>query len=234
MRQAAVLAGTGAKLDIVSVAPSRPPGAPRPQADQIEALVTARVIARDLGVHPETHIVEADDDPTGMLERCAAHDLLVAPAGVAAIAALAHAPIPVLLARPAPAGSAFGDSVLIAVDGSPAAHEAAILGAHLAARLGALVALVATPEHDAGHRHALQEDLAAVQAITGTSPMVLDEQRAAKPAIIGAAASTGATLIVLGSRPGSPTGSISAAVAREANRSVLVLRPGLAVTPPAG
>jgi nucleotide-binding universal stress UspA family protein len=234
VRQAAALAGAGAGLDIVSVAPSRPPGAPRPQAHQIEALVTARLIARDLGVRPDTHIVEAADEASGMLERCSGHDVIVVPAGPSALEALERAPIPVLIARPLPAGAGFADSVLVAVDGSPAAHEAARIGARLAAHFGAPVALVATPEHDAAHRHALQDDVAAVTAITGATPLVLDEERAPGPAILGAAASAGATLIVLGSRPGTPAGSVSAAVARDAACPVLVLRPGLPLTPPRG
>ena len=137
-----------------------------------------------------------------------------------------------LVTRPAPHGSVFPDSVLIAVDGTPAAHEAARLAAQLAARHGALLALVATPEHDARHQHALQEDIAAVSAITGARPLVLDEQRPPVPAILGAAASTGATLIVAGSRPGTPAGSVSAEIARRANCSVLVLRPGRPVSSP--
>ena len=225
VRQAAMLAGAGGVLEIVSVAPERSPGAPHPQARQIEALVDADLLASTLGVRVQMHVVEAPDEAAGLLARCAGHDLLVAPAGEAALAALGRAPIPVLVTRPAPDGSAFPDSVLIAVDGTPAAHEAARLAAQLAARHGALVALVATPEHDARHQHALEDDVAAVSEITGTRPLVLDEQRAPVPAILGAAASTGATLIVTGSRPGTPEGSVSAEIARRASCSVLVLRP---------
>ena len=210
VRQAAILAGAGGVLEIVSVAPERPPGAPHPQARQIEALVDANLLASTLGVRVEMHIVEAPDEAAGLLARCAGHDLLVAPAGEAVLFALARAPIPVLVARPAPAGSTFPDTVLVAVDGTPAAQDAARLGARLAARHGALVALVATPEHDARHQHALENDIAAVHGITGARPLVLDEQRPPAPAIIGAAASTDATLIVLGSRPGTPAISVSA------------------------
>lgn len=226
VRQAAVLAGAGGSLEIVSVAPERPPGAPRPQARQIEALVYASVLVSEHGVRAETHIVEAAGEAAGLLARCAGHDLLVAPAGDATLTAMARAPIPVLVARPAPVGSAFPQSILVAVDGTPAAHDAARLAARLAARRGGLVALVATPEHDAQHQHALEDDLAAVSAITGARPLVLDEQRPPVPAILGAAAIMDATLIVIGSRPGTPTDSVSAAVARDANCSVLVLRPG--------
>ena len=45
VRQAAVLAGPGAAIDLMSVAPVRPPGMPRPQAAQIEALVVGSELA---------------------------------------------------------------------------------------------------------------------------------------------------------------------------------------------
>lgn len=232
VRQAALLTAPGDRLDIVAVPPSRPAGMPRPQADQIEALVAARVIARDLGVRPDTRVVEAADEASGMLQPCAGHDLLVVPETAATV--VAQSPIAVLVARPTPAGSSFMDSILVAVDGSGAAHDAACLAARLATRFGSLVALVATPEHDEVHREALQNDIAAVTAITGARPLVLDEQRAVEPSILGAAASTGATTIVLGSRPGTHTHSVSATLARDAACSVLVLRPATGVRPPRG
>ncbi len=225
VRQAAVLAGAGGSLEIVSVAPRRPPGAPRPQARQIEALVNASALAEAAGVRATTHIVDAAGETAGLLTRCAGHDLLVAAASEPSLAALPEAPVPVLIARPAPAGSSFPDSIIVAVDGTPAAHEAACVAGRLAARHGALVALVAAPEHDAPHQQALEADVEALRELTGTRPLVLDEQRLPVTAILGAATSAGASLIVLGSRPGSPAGSISAQIARRARTSVLVMRP---------
>jgi len=224
VRQAAILAGPGATVSFVAVAPEHEPGAPHPVAHEIESLVSARVAATRLGVHPDSQIIEARDEVTGMLARCPVHDLLVAPPSDAATAATARSQIPVLIARPAPAGAAFPECILIAVDETAEAREAARIGGRLAARHGALVALVATPEHDEAHRRALEGHIAAVMAATRTRPLVLDEQAPAVPAIVAAAASIDASLIVLGSRPGNPEPSISAQVAREATCSVLVLR----------
>ena len=226
VRQAAVLAGRGAIVCFVAVAPEHSPGQPHPEPHQLEALVQADVLASRLGVRADPHIVEASDEVAGMLARRAVHDLLVAPAGDAAIRAVARSPIPVLIARPAPDGATFPDSILVAVDGSPQAREAARVGGRLAARHGACVALVASPEHDAPHRRWLDGHVAAVAAETGARPIVLDEHAPAVPSILAAAGSTGASLIVTGSRPGNPAASVSAQVAREATCSVLVVRPG--------
>src|SRR5688572_21702946 len=95
VRQAAVLAGPDGAIDLVSVAPWRPPGAPRPQAEQIEALVTGTQLASALGVSCKTHIVEAIDEPTGVLQSRPDHDLLVVPAGEAGLQLLSRAPMTV-------------------------------------------------------------------------------------------------------------------------------------------
>jgi nucleotide-binding universal stress UspA family protein len=224
VQQAAILAGPGATVSFVAVTPEHEPGAPHPIADEIESLVAADLVATRLAVHPDPHIIEANDEVTGMLARSAVHDLLVAAPGDAACAIVARSPIPVLIARPAPAGEAFPESILIAVDDTQEALEAARLGGRLAARHGGVVALVATPEHDEAHRRALDGHVAAVIAATGTRPLVLDEQAPPVAAIVAAAARTDASLIVLGSRPGNPEPSISAQVARDATCSVLVLR----------
>src|SRR5215208_1777034 len=92
VRQAAALAGPGGTIDLVSVAPERPPGMPRPQAEQIEALVTGTQMASAAGVSSEPHIVEAIDEPTGVLERCTGHDLVVVPAGATGFGLFSSAP----------------------------------------------------------------------------------------------------------------------------------------------
>lgn len=232
VRQAALLSAAGGALEFVSVATERPLGAPHPQPRQIESLVRASVLIARMGVRADTHIVEAESAAQGLLDRCVGRDLLVAPPGDVTFDALAVAELPVLVARRPAEGATFPDSILVAVDGTPAAHDAARLGARLAHRHGALVALVAAPEHDARHQHALQADIAVLAAATGARPLVLDEQSPPAPAIIAAAASVGASLIVLGRRPGAPPDSVSAEVARCAGCSVLVLRPGQLLSPP--
>ena len=81
VRQAAVLAGPGATIDLVSVAPHRPPGMPRPQAEQIESLVIGDRLASERAVESRPHIAEAPDEPTGVLASIQGHDLIVVPDG---------------------------------------------------------------------------------------------------------------------------------------------------------
>ena len=165
-----------------------------------------------------------------VLERCEGRGLLVLPAGPLARTIHPRATIPVLVARAVPPGGGFPGSMLVAVDGTPEAHDAARLGARLAAHGHATVALVASPEHDASHQSALQHDAETVERITGRWPLILDEHGAAAPSILAAAASLDASLIVLGSRPGRPHASVSCEVADAASCSVLVLRHASAST----
>ena len=226
VRQAAILAGPGGTIELVSVAPERPPGMPRPQAEQIEALVMGTRVSRELGVGCVTHIVEAFDEPGGVLERCAGHDLVVVPASATGLAVFSRAPIAVLVTRAPSVSSTFPESVLVAVDGTAEAHAAAQIGAAIASGSGALVTLVASPEHDAAHQHALQDDVRAVEQVTGTRPLVLDEHRSPVPSILTAAAEMEASLIVIGRRPGHAMTRVSTQVAGSAGCSVLVVRCG--------
>jgi nucleotide-binding universal stress UspA family protein len=226
VRQAARLAGAGAVVETVAFSPMHAAGAPRPVPRQTETLVMAADLAAAQGAGYDLHIVEAETDRDGMLDRCAGHDLLVAPAGPAVFAALADAPIPVLVARRPPEGVEFAESIVVAVDGTPASQDAVRVAIRLAAAQRARVALVAAPEHDAAHQQALLNDIAAIAAGTGAPPLVVDEHGTPARAIARAAASLDAALIVTGSRPGTPPGSVSAAVAERAACSVLVLRPG--------
>jgi nucleotide-binding universal stress UspA family protein len=185
-----------------------------------EAVRQAALLAGD-GVRLE-RLTVTSEDPMTVLHRCEGHDLLALPAGPLARQVLPRADIPVLVARRTP--DLFA-SVLVAVDGTPEAHAAALVGARLAARERAELALVAAPEHDALHQRALLRDAAAVERVIGRRPLILDEHGAPVPSIVGAAALVEASLIVLGSRPRHPAGSVSAEVAERASCSVLVLRP---------
>src|SRR5829696_389137 len=213
VRQAAVLAGPGRSIDLVSVAPRRRPGMPRPQADQIEALVVGTRLAVKQAVGTTVHISEATDEPAGVLE-CAGHDLIVMAAGDAGLEVLRRATTSLLLTRRPPEGSPFPESILVGVDGSAESHAAVRSAARLAARHHAIVSLVSTPEHDAAHQHALQDDARTVERITGTRPLILDEHRGPVPSIVAAANLVQASVIVMGRRPGSPQHSVSAEVAR--------------------
>lgn len=171
-----------------------------------------------------TAVELAGNARSAVLERAREHDLVVVPPGALAMEIVAHSPVPVMVARRAPAGDRFPESILIAVDDTDEARAAARIGARLAADHGAVVALVSTPEHDEPHRRALDGHVAAVVAATGRRPLVLDEQAPPAHAIAAAAGSTGASLIVMGSRPGRHADSLSIQVARDAACSVLVLR----------
>jgi nucleotide-binding universal stress UspA family protein len=224
VRQAATLAGPGATIDLVTVVQRRPPGMPHPQAEQIESLVIGDRLASRHAVEARPHIAEAADEPTGVLDSVAGHDLVVVPDSGTGLEVLSRAPTSVLVARTAASATPFPESILAAVDGTAEAHAAARLGAELSVRHGVPVTLVATPEHDMQHQHALQHDIETVEQITGTRPLVLDEHRGPVPSIVAAAAGVEASLIVLGRRAGSPSPSVSAEVARAADCSVLVVR----------
>ena len=190
-----------------------------------EAVRQAAVLG---GTGGELELLALAPDPAhqaeAVLERCEGRGLLVVPAGPLARTILPRATIPVLVARTVPSGGDFPGSVLVAVDGTPEAHDAARLGARLAAHGHATVALVASPEHDASHQSALQHDAETVERLSGRWPLILDEHGAPAPSILAAAASLEASLIVLGSRPGRPAAGVSCEVAEAASCSVLVLR----------
>jgi nucleotide-binding universal stress UspA family protein len=199
--------------------------ATHPSPGGAEAVRQAAILA-GAGTTLDTQPLAPGAGVDELLARCTGHDLLVVPAGETARAVLARAEIPVLVARALPDGAAaFPESILVAVDGTPAAHRAAWLAGLLALEHDALMAVVATPEHDAPHRQALAQDVEAITRLTGSRPLVLDEQCPPVPAIVGTARRIDAALIVLGSRPGALAGSVSAGVARTAGCSVLVLRP---------
>jgi hypothetical protein len=185
VRQAALLAGASGQLDLLALAPDPVPGQPRPQATQIEALVCGSMVASRAGVNSTVHIAETSDAPATVVAWSQDHGLLVLPAGPLARSVLPHVRGPVLIARPGP--HLLG-SVLVAVDGTPDAHAAALLGGRLAARDHADLALVAAPEHDTVHQSALQRDAAAVERITGHRPLILDEHGPPVRSILGAAA----------------------------------------------
>jgi len=224
VRQAAIVAGPGATIDLVTVAPRRPPGMPHPQAEQIESLVMGDRLASGHSVKSRPHIAEAADEPSGVMESVAGHDLVVVPDSGTGLEVLSRAATSLLVARAAASDTPFPESILVAVDGTAEAHAAARLGAELSVRHGAPVTLVATPEHDLSHQHALQYDIEEVEQITGTRPLVLDEHRGPVPSIVAAATGVQASLIVLGRRAGSPSPSVSAGVARAADCSVLAVR----------
>jgi nucleotide-binding universal stress UspA family protein len=237
-RQAALLAGPSATFELIAVTPAagHPMFPPLPDAGR-RALADARHAVRALGRDAATSSRPAATPVEGLLGAAAGHELLAVgcheftePLGVSTGpvtgAAVELAGSSVLVARRMPDASVV-DSVLVAVDGSPAAHRATAYAAEIASRHGSTIALVAAPARDEAHRRALAEDAAAIAAATGAEPVILDEYGSAAPAIVAASATIGATLIVLGSRaPRRPRlrPSVSQQVARTAACSVLIVR----------
>jgi nucleotide-binding universal stress UspA family protein len=237
VRQAAVLAGPGATLELVAVTPQRghPLFLPLPDGAQ-RALADARRTVQELGGDASARVVEAASPAQGLLRAADRHDLVVVgciklttPLGVSfgpvTRAAVEHAPQSVLVARQPPPGADVVDSILVAVDGSAPSHHATLCAARIAARHGSDIALVAAPARDASHTHALAGDVASVAAVTGAEPVILDEHGEPARAIVAAAAHIGASMIVVGAcihTAGEP--SVSADVARTAACSVLIVR----------
>lgn len=242
-RQAAILARDGAALSYVAVTWETGVGATAQAAlghwRAQEGLRRVRDAARELGVAASIVEDQAQNAATRLIELAASHDLLVVGIpghsrgggimiGSTASAAVHRSPVPVLVARRPPGPRDFPGSILVAVDGTPSSHAATELAARLARRHDARVALVATPDRDSEHRHAIAEDAAAILAATGTEPVILDEHGPPHRAVAAGAAELGVSLVVTGSR--GLTGisalrSVSERIAHAAPCSVLVVRP---------
>ncbi len=131
--------------------------------------------------------------------------------GGVATTLLHDAPCPVLVARRAPDPGAFPRSVIVGVDGSPAAAHAAEVGAEIARLTGATLRRIA--------------------ALGGKSPAVGDpgdaQRDAREPVEALEAAAAEGDLIVVGSRGLhglAALGSVSERIAHRARSSVLVVR----------
>jgi nucleotide-binding universal stress UspA family protein len=242
-RQAAILAGRRARLTLLGVAWEengglnlRPTREPHRLA---AALETARLEARALGVSPSVEIRESREDTATLLAEAAHHDLLVLGAsspsratgtlaGSTAGGAAHASPVPVLLARRPPALLEFPDSIVAAIDGTPATVEVATTTAALARAHRARVTVVAPREVGIAEHRRIADAIATIAITTGAEPVVLDEHSTAHKAIAGAAASVDAGLVVIGSRGLQGVHaltSVSERVAHEAPCSVLILRP---------
>jgi nucleotide-binding universal stress UspA family protein len=225
-RQAAMLA-TGGDLSLVAIEPAGAEAASRRQ------LAAARDITRVHGLDPTVTEVRADAVTPALLLLAAHHDLLVVGAHRAdeghpdtARAAVHQAPVPVMVARAPRAGAEVTDRLLIAIDGSPEAHDAMTVAGALARRHAAEVAVVAPLPGHSEHPAVLAADLAEARVFTHR-PAVLDGDDGAE-AIVRAARAVDATLVVMGSRGLSgiaALSSVSEHVAHEAHCSVLVVRP---------
>ena len=203
-----------------------------------QALEPAIRLAVAAGMSTETLIRRADEVAGAILHVAGDHDLLVLGAsgedrraghrlGRVAIAALRHAPVPVLLARPERAGTVFPRDILLATDGSPAMRSAIDVTAALARRHDARVLLLHADHSGRAVRHELAEETVRLLEATGHEPVVVQLGGRPPERIAELAAELPVSLIVMGSRMLTglrALGSVSARAGMTAPCSVLVVR----------
>jgi nucleotide-binding universal stress UspA family protein len=243
-RQAAMLCAPDGSLRLVAVtwetgmSPIARTAVSRWRADR--ALSEARATALDLGVDPRVREAAAEDPAPYLIEQAAGCGLLAVGVhgrsraggialGSTATALLHESPLAVLVARRPPADE-FGQSVLVAVDGTPSCLAAATVAGRIAVACRGRVAIVSAPGHDEPTRYVLAEAAHRLRDATGRDPVILDETGAAHRAVAAAARAVGASLVVTGSRGlkgVQALHSVSERIAHTAPCSVLVVR-GLA------
>ena len=188
------------------------------------------------GIAAEAEVVGADDRRRAVLDFARHFDLLVLGSyihsrragimlGSTATFAVHTAELPVLLAR-ATHGHGFPGSVIVATAGEPDL-PAVTVGARIAARHGGSLLLAHAGTGDAATRHALAEQAALAQRITGTDPVVLSAPGDPVELIPAYVDSVGAGLLVVGSRSRGGLAALTSVSERLAHRapcSVLVLR----------
>jgi nucleotide-binding universal stress UspA family protein len=241
-RQAAFLAAGGA-LDLVAVTWTTGSGPTRmtvlSDTRARAALDEAAAMVAELGVAAATEIVHDADQAGTLRRRGAAHDLIAVGArpgsragGImlgSVASAMVHAvPVPVLVARRPPVGSAFPGPIVLATDGSPSSSRAATLAARIAGRFGAAVIMlhVGTADRVEALR-AIARQTADVIDATGREPAVAEIGGRPVDTITDITRSEQAALVVLGSRGRKGVkalASVSERVAHEAPCSVLVAR----------
>jgi nucleotide-binding universal stress UspA family protein len=240
--QALTLAGHDAALTFLTVSDGRGFGPMRMaslgpyRADQ--ALTQARRAARAAGVESIELLRHGDDPRAVILEEARHHDLLVVGThgehrtagfllGSTPVAALHRSPVPVLIARPARAGTEFPRDILLATDGAPAMGPTVALTAALARRHRARVALLHVDHNDRAMRHELAEEAAALAAATGVEPVTIQLDGHAPSRIAEVALELPASLVITGSRMLTGVralGSVSERTGVVAPCSVLVMR----------
>jgi len=242
--QAAALADGEAKLTFVTVtavAGTGPTAMTALGPDRArEALAGAKQVAAAAGTIAFGEALRRIDVAPAMLEEAERHDLLVVGAHTGSRAggiflgstssALVHrATVPVLVARPAPAGTPFPQKIVVASDGSDGSRRATELAARIARRHGATVMLLhAGPDVDAERRHAMAEEATVLAGAMGVEPVIVNRFGPPAKEIVAVAGTHGASLVVIGSRGRTgltALGSVSERVVHAAPCSVLVARP---------
>ena len=158
-----------------------------------------------------------------MHDACEGHDLLALGAGAAALAAVEHAPIPILLARWCPPGTEVTDTILVPVDDSPECSRAVELAGRLAAAHGGTVTIMGAPPRDPALQWAIAASGRILLQTTGVAPRRFGEQLPREHAIPSAAAALTASLVVLGSGSSENARRMTAQIAGWVGCSVLAV-----------
>lgn len=245
VRQAIALCGPGSSLSFLAVFHSVGAGLAA-QAELSEgrartALEEASGLARRAGIDAATELRSGAPASDLLLERAAAHDLLVVGRrggsrlggimlGSTATQVAHRAEGPVLVARRSPDGADFPQRVLLATDGSAGSWAAAQMATQVATARGSGLRLVYVPDgmHPERYREVLKQS-AMIEETTGAPPAVTDTPGEVAGQICEAASAGDSSLIVIGRRGLSgikALGSVSERVVHRAPCSVLVVPPG--------
>ena len=250
VRQAALLAGPGAHLDLVCVREALGEGR-HAQASISDwradaALAEARDVAKELGAVCSRSIVSSSDPTARLMEELGGNDH-VAPADLIALgqhlhhrlggillgstaATLIHrTETPVLMARGSRREEWAPRVLLVASDGSESATDAVEMAAHIAERHGSQPVLVCVGQdrQSRGLRRRLAQQAELLAEASGTEVAVLRPSGEAHKELPRLAEELRASLIVVGSRGTTglhALGSVSERVAHSAPCSVLVAR----------
>ena len=239
--QAIALSDAGTALSFVCVREARGAGATRQATITTEradnALEEALGSARDVGIDATAEILPGHDPRSVLVEASSRADLLVVAShggsraggialGSTASAAVHRARSPVLVARSAPGGARFPDSVLVATDGSADAARAVELTGRIA-RPGARVYVLSVDPGPRGDPSQIAVGTVDLTTALGREPTSLRLSGHPDECIVETAANELVTLVAVGSRGLTGVralGSVSERVAHRAPCSVLVAR----------
>jgi nucleotide-binding universal stress UspA family protein len=243
--QAATLAGTGARLSLISVPWRNGLGMTEmtdltPSRAQ-HALDHARELAQALGATVVAETLEPGDSAASViLAQAAGHALLAVGAptvtrargkllGSVASSATHFLPASLLLAREAPGRFRFPRRILVASDGMPESDGLVDVAAVIARGCDGRVTLLhASGDEPAERRQRCARQAARLFEAMDVEPIFRSEKGRAHDVLISAARAEEMSLIVMGSRRLAglrALGSISERVAHHAPCSVLVVRP---------
>ena len=183
----------------------------------------ARVLASPEGTLELVRGFDLTQPDRALQDACEGHDLLVLGARTAALAVVAHAPIPVLLARWCQLGTEVADNILVPVDDSPQSGRAVALAGRIAAAHGGAVTILGAPPRDAALQRAIAASGRVLLELTGAVPRHFGEQLPREQAIPSAAAALTASLVVLGSGSSEPAKRMTAQIAARVGCSVLAV-----------